>query len=304
MADVKWIKMATNLFDNRKIRQIECLPEGYAIIVVWMKLLCLAGNVNDSGYIYFTKEIPYTEQMLSAQFNMPITTLQLALRTFEQFGMVEVIDDILHISNWEKYQSVDRLNEIREYNRLAKQKSRAKQKLLQNVNDMSMTSQSCHDIEEDKDKELDKEIELEKDREEERDNERIDYQQIADLFNSLCPSFPSIKALSDARKKAIKARLKTYSIDDFKSLFLKAESSSFLKGSNDRNWSANFDWLIKDANMAKVLDGDYDNRTRTEHVPSYIKKNNSFNNFKQRTYDFDELERKLVGNIKKGNDDP
>lgn len=281
--------MATNLFDNRKIRQIECLPEGYAIIVVWMKLLCLAGNVNDSGYIYFTKEIAYTEQMLSAQFNMPITTLQLALRTFEEFGMVEVVDDILHISNWEKYQSVDRLNEIREYNRLAKQKSRAKQRLLQNVNDMSMTSQSCHDT----DKE-DKDIDIDKER------ERIDYQQIADLFNSLCPSFPSIKALSDARKKAIKARLKTYTIDDFKTLFLKAESSSFLKGSNDRNWTANFDWMIKDANMAKILDGNYDNRTRTEQVPSYIKQN-SFNKINQRQYDYDDLEKQLISN--KGNDD-
>ena len=159
MADVKWIKLATNIFDNRKIRQIECLPDGDAIIVVWVKLMCLAGNINDSGFVYFTKEIPYTDQMLAAQFNRPLTTVQLALRTFEQFEMIEVIDNVLRISNWEKYQSVDRLAEIREYNRIAKQKSREKQKLLQDVNDMSMTSQSCHDtdIDIDKDKEEDKE---------------------------------------------------------------------------------------------------------------------------------------------------
>ena len=160
MAEVKWIKLATNIFDNRKIRQIECLPDGYAVIVVWVKLMCLAGNINDNGLVYFTKEIPYTEQMLATQFNMPLTTVQLALRTFEQFGMVEVIDNILHISNWEKYQSVDKLSEIREYNRLAKQKSRAKQKLLKDVNDMSMTSQPCHDTDRDKEVDIDKEKEI------------------------------------------------------------------------------------------------------------------------------------------------
>jgi predicted phage replisome organizer/uncharacterized phage protein (TIGR02220 family) len=164
MAEVKWIKLATKIFDNRKIRQIECLPDGDAIIVIWVKLLCLAGNINDSGLVYFTKEIPYTDQMLATQFNRPLTTVQLALKTFVQFEMVEVIDNILHISNWEKYQSVDRLTEIREYNRLAKQRSREKQKALQSpsedVNDKSMTSQRCHDtdIDIDKDKEEDKEI--------------------------------------------------------------------------------------------------------------------------------------------------
>lgn len=145
MAEVKWIKMATDLFDNRKIRQIEALPDGDSIIVIWVKLLCLAGNINDSGLVYFTKEIPYTEQMLATQFNKPLSTIQLAMKTFEQFGMIEVVDNIFHISNWEKYQCVEKMNEIREYNRLAKQKSRAKQKLLQDVNDMSMTCQPCHD---------------------------------------------------------------------------------------------------------------------------------------------------------------
>jgi len=158
MAEVKWIKLSTELFNNRKIRQIECLPEGNALIVMWVRLLCLAGNINDSGQIYFTKEIPYTDQMLATQFNMPLTTVQLALKIFEQFGMIEVIDEILHISNWEKYQSVDKLSELREYNRLAKQKSRAKKKLLQsNVLDVSKTSQPCHDTDIDKDKEEEKE---------------------------------------------------------------------------------------------------------------------------------------------------
>lgn len=146
MADVKWIKLTTDIFENRKIRQIECLPDGDSIIVIWVKLLCLAGSINDSGLLYITKEIPYTEQMLATQFGRPLATIQLAMKTFEQFGMLEVIDNVLHISNWEKYQNVDRLAELKEYNRNAQRKSRAKKKLLNDVNDMSMTCQPCQDI--------------------------------------------------------------------------------------------------------------------------------------------------------------
>ena len=90
----------------------------------------------------------------------------------------------------------------------------------------------------------------------------IDYQKIVDMYNDTCVSFPRLKTLSDSRKKAIKARFNSgYTYDDFKKLFEKAEQSTFLKGSNKNNWSATFDWLIKDSNMAKVLDGNYDNKS-------------------------------------------
>ena len=107
MADVKWIKIAINMFDNRKIRQIETMPDGDSLLLIWVKLLCLAGNVNDGGYIYLTKEIPYTDEMLATQFNKPLTTIRLALKTFEQFGMIEVINNMILLSSWQKYQNTD-----------------------------------------------------------------------------------------------------------------------------------------------------------------------------------------------------
>ena len=89
----------------------------------------------------------------------------------------------------------------------------------------------------------------------------INYVEIVDAYKEICISFPTIRHLSEARKKAIKARINSgYTQDDFITLFKKAQESDFLKGKNDRKWSADFDWLIKDANMAKVLDGKYDNR--------------------------------------------
>lgn len=113
MADVKWIKIAVDMFDNRKIKQIGSMPEGDSLLLMWVQLLCLAGNVNDGGFIYLTKEIPYTDEMLATQFIKPISTVRLALKTFEQFGMIEIINNMIFLSSWEKYQSIDRLTAIR-----------------------------------------------------------------------------------------------------------------------------------------------------------------------------------------------
>lgn len=95
--------------------------------------------------------------------------------------------------------------------------------------------------------------------------DRMDFQIIIDLYNSICLSYPKVTKLSEARKKTIKARLNTYTMDDLKKLFTIAEESDFLKGKNDRNWSCTFDWLLKDSNMAKVLDGNYSKREGKEN---------------------------------------
>lgn len=94
--------------------------------------------------------------------------------------------------------------------------------------------------------------------------------EVVDLYHSICVSFPSIRTISGAREKAIKARLEHYSLEDFRSLFEKAEDSSFLKGVNDRNWSATFDWLINEANMTKVLEDNYRDKRRKEVVPAWM----------------------------------
>ena len=89
----------------------------------------------------------------------------------------------------------------------------------------------------------------------------IPYETIRKMYNEICSSYSRCNVMSDARKKAIRARMSSgYTLEDFKTLFEKAEASSFLKGKNDRNWRASMDWMFKDANMAKVLDGNYDDR--------------------------------------------
>lgn len=157
MADVKWIKIAVDMFDNRKIKQIGSMPEGDSLLLMWVQLLCLAGNVNDGGFIYLTKEIPYTDEMLATQFNKSISTVRLALKTFEQFGMIEIINNMIFLSSWEKYQSTDRLTAIREKDRERKRRKRETEKLLpQNSTEIPRTSTDVPridiDIDIDKDK--------------------------------------------------------------------------------------------------------------------------------------------------------
>lgn len=138
----------------------------------------------------------------------------------------------------------------------------------------------------DKDRDRDKDKDRDKDIEKEKVKEKTDYQLIADMYNDTCVSFPTLKSLSESRKKAIRARLNRYSVDDFKALFVKAEASDFLKGANNRNWSATFDWLINDNNMTKVLDGNYDNKAAPKKGKA---------NFEGRKYDFDALEKEALG---------
>lgn len=255
MADVKWIKITTDIFDDEKVLMIESMPSADSIIVIWFKLLTFAGKQNNDGVFLMSNRIAYTDEMLASIFRRDVNTVRLALKAFENFGMIEIIDNVITIPNWNKHQTLDSYEKKKERDRLYQAERRANQRaLIEKSSDKSSDSktiESCDIVisEEDKEREIEKDIDIKK--------ESVTCKQVVDLFHSICKSFSSVRSLSDARKKAIKARLNTYSLDDFRTVFENAEASAFLKGSNDRNWTATFDWLIKDANMAKVLEGNY-----------------------------------------------
>ena len=257
MADVKWIKITTDIFDDEKILMIESMPSADSIIVIWLKLLTFAGKQNNDGVFLMSNRIAYTDEMLACIFRRDINLVRLALNTFKQFGMIEIIEKVITIPNWNKHQSLDAYEKKKERDRLYQSERRAKQRLLAaGSSEESSDSQPTPspDIvvsEEDKEKELEKDIKI-----------SSDLQSVVDLYHSICISYPKIRSLSDARKKTIKARLKSYSLDDFKTLFENAEASSFLKGT-EGGWKASFDWLIKEANMLKVLEGNYTDKPKT-----------------------------------------
>ena len=126
MGDVQWIKLYVNTFNvSRKLKQIEQMKGGDTIIVVWIKLLCLAGSVNDGGMVYVTPEIPFTVEGLAEELRKPVKAIRQALDTLARYKQI-VMDDagFIKIASWDKYQDLDRLAEIREQNRLRKQKQR------------------------------------------------------------------------------------------------------------------------------------------------------------------------------------
>ena len=160
MADVKWIKITTDIFDDEKILLIESLPEADSIIVIWFKLLCLAGKMNNSGVFMMNNRIAYTDKMLATIFRRKETTVQLALHTFESYGMIELIDDVITIPKWGKHQNEDSLERIRKQTRERVAKHREKQKLIEDKN-CNVTSNATVTLrnatEEDKEEEKEKE---------------------------------------------------------------------------------------------------------------------------------------------------
>lgn len=205
MAEVKWVKICTDLFDDEKIILLESLPKADAIIVIWIKLLCLAGKQNNNGVFLFNEKIPYNDEMFAKVFRKNVNIIRMALKTFERFGMIEIIDNVVTIPNWEKHQSIDKLSGIREYNRIAQQKSRAKKKQLleQNINEMSMTSQLCHDTDIDIDKDKDIYINI--------------YKEIVNYLNEKAKT--KYKPSTAKTKSHIKARIdEGFTLEDFKTV--------------------------------------------------------------------------------------
>ncbi len=262
MADVKWIKIVTDIFDDDKMLLIESLPSADSIIVIWFKLLCMAGKNNNNGVFMLNDKIPYTEEMLSTIFRRDVNTVRLALDTFQNFGMIEVIDGVVTIPNWGKHQTLDKIEQkneymrgyMREYRQKQKEQIECKTNGKPNSVNMRKVNVSEADIEEDKEKE--KEIEVDK------NNTTLGdaVQDVLDIYALYCPSLPSVKKVTDKRKKAIKNLLKAYTIEEIKEGFDKAEHSDFCKGKGKTGWIADFDFLINQNNLAKVLEGKYDNR--------------------------------------------
>jgi predicted phage replisome organizer len=154
MADVRWIKIYTDMISNKKIKRIRKLPEGNNIVLIWVFLLAQAGECNKSGALYLTDTIPFRPEDLAIEFDFEVSVINLALITLERFSMIEVFDQIICIKNWNEYQNIDGMDKIREQTRLRNVKYREKQKQLL-LNDVSVTSHDATEVE--VDLELDKE---------------------------------------------------------------------------------------------------------------------------------------------------
>ena len=158
MADVKWIKITTDIFDDEKILLIESMPDAYAVITVWFKLLCMAGKQNNSG-VFMLGKIAYTDKMLATIFRMNENTVTMALNIFQQFGMIEIIDGVITIPNWNKHQTLDSYEAKKKRDRLYQAQRRANQRAIVEKSSDSKTTQSSYVAISDKEEEKEREEE-------------------------------------------------------------------------------------------------------------------------------------------------
>lgn len=242
MADINWIKLRVDMFDDEKIKIIQSMPEGDAILVIWIRIIALAGKCNAKGLVLIEDEFPYSDEMLATIFNKPLATVRLALGTFEKFRMIERTEKGIYISNFEKHQNTEGMEKIREQARIRKQREREKKRALleagntpalpdnssenpetlpENVTD-NVTSHVTSRVTE---REVTKQnknkniynissnediVETSEKTPEvsDRKSERLSYDEIMKDFHATCPDLPGIRALNDARKAKIRSLVK------------------------------------------------------------------------------------------------
>lgn len=187
--EVSWIKLTTDMFDNRKIKHLRKLPDGNSIVLIWVMLLTMAGRCNAGGMVFLTETIPYTTKMLADELDFEESTVTLALKSLESLGMIS--SDPLEITNWEEYQNVDGMERIREQTRKRMAEYRARKKALEAEKTDScvtgyVTVTQGYATEEEKeiDREIDKELRKEeKVKKEEKSKKPTAKEEILDIFN-------------------------------------------------------------------------------------------------------------------------
>lgn len=151
MPNVEWIKITTDMFDNRKIKHLRKLPAGNDIVLIWVMLLTMAGRCNSGGMIYLTENIPYTHKMLADELGFEESVVTMALKALEELDMVKTDAAYLTIPGWEEYQNVDGLDKIREQTRKRVQRHREKQKFIKS--NATVTDGNATDKEREEEKE-------------------------------------------------------------------------------------------------------------------------------------------------------
>lgn len=263
-----WMKFQSDFFKSLRIKKLRRLAGGDTFTIIYLKLQLL--SLSDEGYLEYKGVFEDFETEMAEEIDEDVENIKLTIQyLIANELMIQETPNVYHLP----YAAQNVGSETASAQRV--RNYREKQKCLETLHcntDVTQVKRFCNvekEIEKEKEIDIEKEyIDISSDEdilvESETDStegqrEKIDYKFITQEFNRICPSLPKVTLISDKRQKAIKARIKTYGQEKIIEAFQKAEASDFLKGKNDRNWSADFDWIMKDSNMAKILDGNYDN---------------------------------------------
>nr|DAO35999.1 MAG TPA: replisome organizer protein [Caudoviricetes sp.] len=257
MARNYWLRLKKDFFSQPKMRKLRRIAGGDTYTIIYLKMELL--SINDEGHLYFEGIEENFVEEIALKIDEDPENVQVTISYLMHQGLLEqegettfLLPEVLGCIGSE----VDSAERVRRY--------RERKSLQCNDNALlGNAAVTASNTEIDKEKNNKSNIKSNKDSSKstatDESQEKIPYQAILEAYTSTCKSLQRCTILSDKRKSAIKARFASgYTLEDFETVFKKAENSKFLKGGNDRDWRASFDWLIKDANMAKVLDGNYD----------------------------------------------
>lgn len=272
MADVKWIKITTDMFDNRKIKHLRRLPDGDSIVLIWVMLLTLAGRCNSGGMIFLTENIPYTPKMLADELDFEESTVQLALNALEQLGMIQTNDNgFLAVTGWEKHQNIDGMEKIRESKRLAQARWRAKQTAIAEKSTVDSTRISVDHAEEEKEEDKNKK---------EKENKSV-RETTHTLFVRLLPDYllsDSLQAKMGEWVKYKTERKEPYKEQGMKSLLRQVENKAIQYGDDavcsliDECMANNWKGIIFDRlqqTQRKPASGGYHRQTKAEELNDF-----------------------------------
>ena len=263
-----WLKLMADFFNQPRIKKLRKIAGGdtYTIIYLKMQLLSLK---TDAILSFEGIENTFAEELALTMDEDP-ENVKVALKFLEAQGMIEQLSETEYcltetdkLIGSEAY-STERSRRCRERAALAKKEEKALQCNTDETqcNDVATARNEEIEIEKEIDNNSITDVILTPQKQPKPENPHI-FTTIQSLYNSVCGSYPRLVKMSEKRKKAIRARLKSgYTLEDFKRMFQMAEQSDFLKGKNARDWYADFDWMIKDTNMAKILEGKYLDRKK------------------------------------------
>ena len=262
-----WLKLKEQFFQDKAMKKLRRMAGGDTYTIIYLKLLLL--GLRAGGNLYYDRIEDTFAEELALEMDEDAENVQFCLIYLQKIGLIETVsDNQLFLTETPELTQSEAQSTIR--SRRCRQK-----KALQSGANAAMLQQSCNadaahlqrsaNASAAPEKETETEKESETEPEAEGETERAgagapppDPAAVVRDYNSICTALPPCRTLSEARKRAISARLQTYSASELHKMFEKAQASSFLTGQNKRGWSATFDWLMKDENIAKVLDGNYD----------------------------------------------
>ena len=303
----KWIKITTNMFEDDKIDMIQKMPEGDSLLVIWIRLLTMAGKSNSNGYILLQEDIAYDEDMLASKFNKSIQVVKLALAVFQKYKMIEITENGILITNFNKHQDLDKLNQKREQDRLRKQKQREKEKLLLSAAKEEIVAGGEMSRVTSRDNECDNTCEIERDSSTSttlisisnsssnniNSNNHAKNDDYISFFNN------NFHMISPYEKEI----LQSYEEDGMSpDVIIMALIEAVEANARDIRYVKTIlnRWLDNNIKTLDAVNANKEefkrNKTTDKETKVVIhKKEDKFNNFDQRTYDYDALEKKLLG---------